>query len=304
MSNVTGIAVDLGGTKIAVARFINGNVVNSKQLATDGAAGSESQINTIIQLLHDMQLGASDNVGVAVSGRVDRLGQWHAVNTDTLAGIEKIPLKKILEQRLNHPVTVMNDAVAGALGEATFGEGIGISAFAYVTVSTGVGGVCVLDGKPVVTDDGLAGHVGFMTSRNAVDKCGSGRIGTVESIASGRAMEMLARSRFAKRYSAKDIMEFHRNGHAWATQIVQGSAKSIAELGTNLAAAVGISRIVLGGGVGLSDGYDKLVRVFVNEEPELFRIDVVTAELESQSVLVGALVGLHLFGLSGHPGAG
>jgi len=291
VSNVTGIAVDLGGTKIAAARFVDGDVVDSNQIATDGAAGAESQINTIIQLLHNMQLSASDKVGIAVSGRVDRLGQWHAVNTDTLAGIQKIPLKKILEQRLNHPVTVMNDAVAGALGEATFGAGKGIPAFAYVTVSTGVGGICVLDGTPVVSDNGLAGNIGFMTSRNASDRCGSGRVGTVESIASGRAMEKLARSISNDGYSAKDILELHRSGHSWATQIVEGSAKSIAELGTNLAAAVGISLVVLDGGVGLSKDYDKLVRAFVNEEPELFRVDVVTAELESQSVLVGALVG-------------
>jgi len=291
MNKVSGVAVDLGGTKIAVARFIEGNVVDSKQVATDGAAGAESQINTIIQLLHSIQLSASDNVGIAVSGRVDHLGQWHAVNTDTLAGIQKIPLKKILERRLNRPVTVMNDAVAGALGEATFGAGKGIPAFAYVTVSTGVGGICVLNGTPILSDNGLAGNIGFMTSRNASDRCGSGRIGTVESIASGRAMEKLARTIVSDGYSAKDILAFHRSGHSWVTKIVEGSAKSIAELGTNLAAAVGISRVVLGGGVGLSDGYDKLVRTFVNEEPELFRVEVVTAELESQSVLVGALVG-------------
>jgi len=262
VNSITGIAVDLGGTKTAVARFVDGELVDSQQFATDGAAGSESQINTIIQLLQCMQFSAFDD-----------------------------PLKKIVEQRLNHPVSVMNDAVAGALGEATYGAGKGASAFAYVTVSTGVGGVCVLDGKPVISDDGLAGHIGFMTSRNATDLCGSGRIGTVESIASGRAMERLARSTFTEGYSAKDILELHRSGHSWATKIVEDSAKSIAELGTNLAAAVGISRVVLGGGVGLSDGYEKLVRAFVNEEPELFRVEVVTAELKSQSVLVGALVG-------------
>jgi len=142
-----------------------------------------------------------------------------------------------------------------------------------------------------VSDNGLAGNIGFMTSRSASAICGSGRVGTVESIASGRAMEKLARSISNDGYTAKDIFEFHRSGQSWATQIVESSAKSIAELGTNLAAAVGISRVVLGGGVGLSNGYDKLVRAFIKEEPELFQVDVVTAELKSQSVLVGALVG-------------
>jgi len=292
VKELTGIALDLGGTKIAVARYSDGQVVESDQVATDGTAGSEAQINTIVKLLQNLKCSETDRVGVAVSGRVDSLGQWYAVNKKTLVDIEKVPLKEVLQQRLKRPVAVVNDAVAGALAEAVYGAGRETSAFAFITVSTGVGGVCVLNGKPVVSDDGLAGHIGFMTSRNATQRCGSGRMGTVESIASGRAMEKLAVSTKLCEYSAKDILECHRGGQAWATHIVESSAKSIAELSANLAAAVGISKVVLCGGVGLSKDYDTLVQAFVNAEPELFRVQVERAQLGAQAVLIGALVDL------------
>lgn len=289
MNDVSGVAVDLGGTKIAVARYLDGTVVDEHRVATERDAGSQSQVNTILQLLDKVHCSASDQIGVAVSGRVDSGGNWYAVNTETLSGIEQVPLKQLLEQRLKQPVTVINDAVAGGLAEATYGAGAGVSAFAYITVSTGVGGVCVLNGRPVVSENGLAGHIGFMTARNAVQLCGSGRRGTVESIASGRAMERQALVSQASEYSAKEITELHLAGNTWATEIVETSAAAIAELSANLAAALGISKIVLGGGVGLSQGFDEMVQAFAAMEPMLFQVQVERATLGSQVVLVGAL---------------
>jgi N-acylmannosamine kinase len=290
MSDVTGVAVDLGGTKIAAARYSKGELIDHHQVKTESDSGADAQINTIHELLNRLNCSSSDRVGIAVSGRVDSDGCWHAINTNTLTGIEQVNLKKIFEERLKQRVAVMNDAVAAGLAEAVYGAGRGIPAFAYITVSTGVGGVCVLKGKPVVSDNGLAGHVGFMTISNSTELCGSGRIGTVENAASGRAIERQARLLKAKNYTAKEIVEFHLAGNDWATKIVENSTSAIAELCGNLAAAIGVSTIVIGGGVGLSKGYCKSVQAFIDSEPELFRVQVERAKLEAHSVLVGALI--------------
>lgn len=290
MSDVTGVAVDLGGTKIAAARYINGELIDHYQVRTDSSAGAEFQIKTILELLNKMQCSSSDRVGVAVSGRVDNEGCWHAINTNTLNGIEQVPLKKIFEKSLNQQVNVINDAVSAGLAEAVYGAGRGIPAFAYITVSTGVGGVCVLNGKPIVSENGLAGHVGFMTITNSTELCGSGRIGTVENVASGRAMERQAQLVKGISYTAKDIVELHLAGADWATRIVESSAAAIAELCGNLAAAIGISTVVVGGGVGLSTGYCNSVQTFIDTEPTLFRVRVEQATLAAQSVLIGALI--------------
>ncbi|MFT5046099.1 MAG: N-acylmannosamine kinase [Porticoccaceae bacterium] len=291
MSDVTGVAIDLGGTKIAVARYIGGELIDHYQVKTESGAGAESQITTILTLLKKVQCNSSDRVGVAVSGRVDSEGCWHAINTNTLNGIEQVELKKIFEKRLKQPVNIVNDAVSAGLAEAVYGAGRDIPAFAYITVSTGVGGVCVLNGKPIVSDNGLAGHVGFMTITHSTELCGSGRIGTVENVASGRAIERQAQLLKGNDYTAKDIVEFHLAGNDWATQIVENSAAAIAELCGNLAAAIGISIVVVGGGVGLSKGYCKIIQAFIDTEPKLFRVRVERAQLEAQSVLIGALIG-------------
>jgi N-acylmannosamine kinase len=291
MSDVTGVAIDLGGTKIAAARYMGGELIDHHLVKTESGAGAQIQVSTILELLKKLQCNSSDRVGVAVSGRVDSEGCWHAINSNTLNGIEQVELKKIFENRLKQKVNVVNDAVAAGLAEAVYGAGRHIPAFAYITVSTGVGGVCVLNGKPIVSDNGLAGHVGFMTITQSTELCGSGRIGTVENVASGRAIERQAQLLKGNDYTAKDIVEFHLAGNEWATQIVDRSAAAIAELCGNLAAAIGISTVVVGGGVGLSEGYCTSIQTFIDTEPKLFRVRVERAQLEAQSVLIGALIG-------------
>ena len=48
--------------------------------------------------------------------------------------------------------------------------------------------LAILNNKPLLSENGLAGHLGFTTTTLGKTKCGSGRIGTFESVASGKAM--------------------------------------------------------------------------------------------------------------------
>lgn len=85
--NIDGFAVDLGGTKIAAARIERGVVAERVQRATDGAADLTAQLDTMNLLLSDLGFHRGERLGVAVAGRVDRDGNWHAVNTATLSAI-------------------------------------------------------------------------------------------------------------------------------------------------------------------------------------------------------------------------
>ena len=60
---------------------------------------------------------------------------------------EGLPLKQRMEEMLNTKVVLENDASLAGLGEAIYGVGKGYKAVAYLSVSTGVGGVKILDGK-------------------------------------------------------------------------------------------------------------------------------------------------------------
>ncbi|WP_347266245.1 ROK family protein [Paracoccus sp. (in: a-proteobacteria)] len=151
-----------------------------------------AQIDTLAALLADPGFRQVEALGVAVAGRVDAAGNWHAVNRDTLRAISAAPPGAMLAARFGGRCRAVNDAAAAALAEAALGAGRGARNFACLTVSTGVGGGLVLGGRRLDSGNGLAGHVGLVSSRLAQDRCGSGRIGTVESVAGGRAIAAAA----------------------------------------------------------------------------------------------------------------
>jgi predicted NBD/HSP70 family sugar kinase len=98
------------------------------------------------------------------------------------------PLQSALEKVFGTTVHIENDAALAGLGEAHFGAGKGIDIIAYHTVSTGVGGVKIEDGK---IDDH---HIGFEPGHQILDIdktiLGDDIEPTLENLVSGTALEL------------------------------------------------------------------------------------------------------------------
>lgn len=278
--SISGFAVDLGGTKTAAARIENGAVAARLQRSTDPRAGMEAQLDTLAGLLAELDHRPDDPLGVAVAGRVDASGNWHAVNTGILSAISSAPLGERLRSRFGAMTIAVNDAAAAGFAEARLGAGQGAHNLAYLTVSTGVGGALVLGGRLVDSANGLAGHVGFAGSRLGDQRCGSGRMGTVESVAGGRAIAAAAGLSDARAVFADGGFE----------PVIERSAAAIAALVADLTAILGLDRVVVGGSIGLAPGYLPRVQRHLETEPELFRPGIVPARLGHDSGLVGALL--------------
>ncbi len=277
---IDGFAVDLGGTKIAAARVERGVVVGRVQRVTNGAADLTAQLDTMEALLAELGFQHGERLGVAVAGRVDRDGNWHAVNTATLSAIVATPLGAGLKARFGDGSLAINDAAAAAFAEYGLGAGRGAHNFAYVTVSTGVGGGLVLNGRLVDSGNGLAGHIGFASSPYGKSLCGSGRLGTVESVAGGRAIAAAAGLPDAKAVFASDPDH----------PAIVTSAQAVARLIADLTAVLGLDCVAVGGSIGLAPGYMDKVSDALATEPELFRPRLAKAELGNDSGLVGALL--------------
>lgn len=287
-AGLTGYAVDLGGTKTAVARFEAGRMVARVQRPTDPSAPPERQVAAMAALLDATGWQGGAPLGVAVAGRVGRDGRWWAVNRGTLAAIDGVDLAALLHQRLGRGVPV-NDAAAAALGEARFGAGAGADRLAYLTVSTGVGGGLVLDGVLQASADGLAGHLGFASSPLGAAACGSGRRATVESVAGGRAIAQAADIAGHPGHDARAVFAAAEGGADWAGRIVARSAEAIARLAADMRAVLAIERVVIGGSIGLAPGYAARVAACLAQEPDLFRPALRLASLGHDSALFGAL---------------
>jgi len=285
----TGLALDFGGTKIAAARLLRGEVVNQVQVATEPEGDTDAQIEAMCDLLTQLAVSETDRIGVAVTGRVTASGIWQALNSTTLPNIGAVELSAILSRRFGRPVTVLNDATAGAIGEQVAGAGRGYGTMGFITVSTGIGGGFILGGVPLMSESGLAGHVGFTTSRLAGGRCGSGRLHTIESIASGKAIARMAAEKGHGGHDAKSVFEAHLTGEKWASELIGLSASAVAELCANLKAILDPEVMVIGGSIGLAEGYVGLVAHYLETEPEVFRVPVKPASLGVRGTFIGVL---------------
>jgi glucokinase len=112
-----------------------------------------------------------------------------------LPGWNDVPLVDIVEKALDRPAVVDNDATAGALGEYWFGAGRerGIRHLVYLTISTGVGGGLILDGRVYRGANGNAGELGHLTIERNGRPCACGRRGCLEAYASGTNIARRAR---------------------------------------------------------------------------------------------------------------
>jgi glucokinase len=100
-------------------------------------------------------------------------------------GWENIPLADLVSTEFNAPTLVDNDANAAGLGEALYGAGRGMGSLFYITVSTGVGGGWILDGKIWRGHESMAGEIGHTIVNPLGPLCLCGKRGCVERLASG-----------------------------------------------------------------------------------------------------------------------
>lgn len=290
-SCTTSIAVDFGGTKISAARVVENRIVDRRRVSTDQNALPESYLCTIIELIESLIGDEPAALGVAVCGRVDVKGYWHSLNNYTLRQLSSFPLRDKLESHFNCSVNVMNDATAAAWGEYVFlMKQKKIDSLLYLTVSTGVGAGLILNGRPLTSADGLATHLGFMTSPFGVEQCGSGRFATIESVASGTAIGRNASVACGKQLTGYEAFQAHLSNDVAATAVVDKSASAIAKVIADVRALIGIQLVTIGGSVGLAEGYIDLVKHHLHKEPELFRPKVMAAKLGADSALFGVVL--------------
>jgi glucokinase len=187
----TVLALDVGGTKLAAAvvddagRILGRGRVPSPT-GTDPELLYEALLACAAAALRgaDVTPGDLDGIGVAAAGpMVWPSGEVSPLNMPAWRGF---PLRKRLaEEFASDRVLIHNDAVGLTVGEHWKGAGAGTSNLLGITVSTGVGGGLILDGRLYHGFSGNAGHVGHVVVELDGPPCACGGRGCLEAIASG-----------------------------------------------------------------------------------------------------------------------
>ncbi len=293
------LVCDFGGTKLSAAVIETSFPVPAltwqahRRVFSPPGADRAVDIRTMMALGHDLLAGRRPTaVGVSFGGPVNQqTGMVYL--SHHVPGWEATPLQAILAEAFSAPVRVDNDANVAALGEYHFGAGQGIDSLFYVTVSTGVGGGWILNGRPWRGHQGLAGEIGHTVADPAGPLCLCGKRGCVERLAAGPTMaqDLAARGVAAGPITGERVAELAAQGQPDAQEILQRGAWALGVGLGHAANFINPQRFVLGGGVTKSgDDWWRMVRqtAVATALPE-FRFDVVPAALGDDAPLWGAL---------------
>jgi glucokinase len=139
------IAIDIGGTKTRIAVSDNAEAFETP-IKIDTPHSFTDGVDAIVSHAQTLAAGRSITaVAAGVAGPLTRDKQMLSNSPNLQDWIGK-PLAQELKTRLSPQVHLENDSALVGLGEATKGAGQGYPIVAYLTVSTGVGGVRIVDG--------------------------------------------------------------------------------------------------------------------------------------------------------------
>jgi N-acylmannosamine kinase len=224
-------------------------------------------------------------VAVASTGIIHQ-GILTAINPANLGGLAHFPLQETVSRITGLPCLAVNDAQAAAWAEyQALDEDI--TDMAFITVSTGVGGGIISHGHLLMGTGGLAGHLGHTLADPNGPRCGCGRIGCVEAMASGRGIAAAAQGELAG-LDAKAIFAKAREGDAQAKGLVRRSTQVLARLIADVKAVTDCQCVVIGGSVGLAEGYVARVSEFLAQEPKAYQVVLKAAHYRHDAGLLGA----------------
>lgn len=184
------IGADIGGTQLRAALVgADGTIIAHARSRTFVEEGPDAVIARVLTLIAEVRQalpigGQLLGVGVGAPGPLNpETGLVYA--PPNMPGWYNIQLRDALAGPSGLPIVIDNDANVAALGEWRFGAGAGTRHMVYLTISTGIGGGVIIDGKLLLGRLGAAAELGSIY----VDALAGRRW---EELASGSGMAMAA----------------------------------------------------------------------------------------------------------------
>ncbi|HET7045643.1 MAG TPA: ROK family protein [Gaiellaceae bacterium] len=310
------LGLDIGGTKLAAGVVDGDGHVRSFLVEPSEPARGPDEV---LPRLFELGRRATEEsgvpwaeiaaVGIGCGGPLDPV-RGVLLAPPHLPGWVDVPLVALAEDAYGLPAALENDATAGAAAEHRFGAGVGRRNLVYLTISTGVGGGVVVDGKLYRGANGNGGELGHVTVDWHGRPCrGCGRRGCLEAYVSGTSIAERAGEAGLPYGSAEEVAAAARGGDPGAQVVWDETVEALACGLTSIVNLFEPELVIVGGGVGRS-GEQLLgpARSWVLEHamgPAGHAVDIVHAALGDRVGVVGAAaIVFDRAQASGHPARG
>jgi glucokinase len=298
------IGVDLGGTRIRAARLDDQlNILARDETLTIAEEGPDRVIERMIALIRRVwpEQEPVSGIGVSSPGPLDPV-TGVVLAPPNLHGWYHVPLAQRLREALGVPVYIGKDTNVAVLAEAARGAARGCKHAVYITLSTGIGGGVLSDGRLVLGHGGLATEIGHMLMII------NGQELRFEQAARGPALAQQAQERMAQgaeslmrdmvqgdlsRVDSKIVGQAAQQGDPLAVEIVQRAGRII---GLGMASVLHVFNpevLVIGGGVSqigplLLEPMYAAIRESVIYEGYINRLRIEMAALGDDVSVIGA----------------
>lgn len=185
------VGVDIGGTKVSVCLGgMEGDIIDHKRVMTttlgDPSTGLPKIVELIGHLLRDNNLEIHEikAIGMAVPGPIS-YKKGMMLTPPNMPTWVNVPVREYFKEALDRPIFLNNDANAGVLAEWEFGAAKHLDNLVYLTMSTGMGGGIIAQGKLLQGETDTAGEVGHFVLDPKGPKCPCGQRGCFEVFCGG-----------------------------------------------------------------------------------------------------------------------
>lgn len=271
--------IDLGGTKIegvVLESEQNPVVLNRYRLPTEAEKGYNHVLQQIVRLVQHLSgsAGKPERIGIGTPGTIDPATQL--LKNSNSVSLNGQPIKADLEELLQVPLEMANDANCFALAETKMGIVPEVCPSAQVVfgviLGTGVGGGIVVNGRVINGLHGIAGEWGHNFLDETGGPCYCGKSGCVEKILAGPALERYYEIHTGAKRTLKEIYQLSQSKTDQAAE--ETMQRLTHYFGLGLSVVLNIldpDVVVVGGGVGnidliYTEGVKSLGRFLFNNQ--------------------------------------
>lgn len=243
---MTVLALDIGATKFAAGQVYGGrNVRDVRQVDVPREAVWEACRTLLAEVAGDDTVTA---IGIGSAGPVDtRSGVTSPLNIPEW----KSGFPIVAEVQKLFPGAAIRFAIDGAclaLAEHHVGALRGVANGLAMTVSSGIGGGIIADGRVLLGRTGNAGHIGHIVVPGWDVPCECGGVGCVEAIASGMSSVRWARAQGWSGATGAALAKAAHSGDDIALAALHRSGTALGQAIASAAALQDIDLVVIGGG--------------------------------------------------------
>ncbi|WP_028516175.1 ROK family protein [Ruminococcus flavefaciens] len=306
------VGIDLGGTNIVAGVVDEEYNIIAKASTKTNCPRPEKEI---ADDMARMALEAVKNANLTI----DQI-EWIGVGTPGIAnsetgiieysnnlGFKNTPMVKYIQETIDKPVFIENDANAAAYGEFVAGAAKGAKNAVCITLGTGVGGGIIIDGKIYSGSNFAGAEIGHTVIEVDGAQCSCGRKGCFEAYSSATGLIRMTKEAIAEhpdcimaqsekekgKVTARTSFDCMRAGDKYAKAVVDKYIKYLAAGITNTINIFQPDILCIGGGV-CNEGDPLLLpmkelvakEVYTRNSPK--NTEIVIAKLGNDAGIIGA----------------